>query len=897
MLASLATYHFVDHRRCADPAGNTLMTRSRPSAVLTLVLLGMALSLGLSEQASAQGTSGTVPDPISARDLEAYCDRLGLSDQQRQAVQGMHDQYREEFTRLRETDIEHFLQDARKLQGMGFGALQQRDDVVKSLRNMESVLGKIKAVDNRLFDQVQTVLSEEQILQLPRVRQARERQRYSSGLTRMTGFMNPATQIDVSVLAMDIDLPPDTLAIVDPLLQSYENTLTGASRKLHDATTKMVLDMLDRLAAAGISQDGMRDNERRGQMWAAMRDAWTDVNVELLDKAAEISELNRKTVRTLGQVMPGDSARQLHDDYFQRAYPEAFVSSGPTTRAFAAALKLESLTDEQRQTVQAAAVEYRTSTTRIADQMADLIDENRRTRSIFDFNQGQGEYQDTLRTLREKRAALSTSAMDSLKATLGPELTEQVEKRVAAAESAAEKTPAEFRALSVGGPGGPGLAMRIATNATMDSSNPLADPYLPGPITERVSNAYATQLDLDGDNKVIYDSLYDDYRERFEAVQKVDIQAVLDANATLWSMPNATPGGGSGGGGSVKPPSVEDIERLYSLRKKALQSIMQADDSFFEEIKTTLLSDKDAAALERVKLARKREVYNREFAASGMGGPMMFAGRGPGGGRGGRNATGSRGFGFFGSGSEESSLDLAIVLEAVSLSTDERAAVDQTLRDYEKTATDAFRKQYDSTLRMRQAMDKAVAQSAQSRAAGENMQMGAYFRELMEADGRASREASRELSALNRATRDTIMAMLSSAAQQELRQSYNRKAYAEIFRDPQSASTHLTAALRLEDLSPQQRSTINDLSVEYHASYDQLSERMIELQASSPQFDPGGPPEARDWQAMQDRQRSMEKLTFDRNDLSDKAMSRLKVVLSDEQTQRIGVGRDETETE
>jgi hypothetical protein len=82
---------------------------------------------------------------------------------------------------------------------------------------------------------------------------------------------------------------------------------------------------------------------------------------------------------------------------------------------------------------------------------------------------------------------------------------------------------------------------------------------------------------------------------------------------------------------------------------------------------------------------------------------------------------------------------------------------------------------------------------------------------------------------------------------------------------------------------------VTDLSTDYRMAYDALCEKMVELQAAAPDMSgPPAPGEPRDWQAIQDRQRELEKLTFDRNDLSDKTVSRLKVVLTDEQVQRLG---------
>jgi hypothetical protein len=55
----------------------------------------------------------------------------------------------------------------------------------------------------------------------------------------------------------------------------------------------------------------------------------------------------------------------------------------------------------------------------------------------------------------------------------------------------------------------------------------------------------------------------------------------------------------------------------------------------------------------------------------------------------------------------------------------------------------------------------------------------------------------------------------------------------------------------------------------------------------------GGPGVQRDWQAIQDQQRAMEKISFDRDDLNDRALSRLRAALSEDQVQRLGGLREE----
>src|SRR5262249_1274693 len=159
-----------------------------------------------------------------------YAQRLGLSDQQFQAVQAFHDDYREAYRQLRETDIEKYLNENRSASGGGpFGALfGDRKAVEKNLKDLESIINKWKAVDNQFFDQMQSVLTEDQAALAQRVRQSRERARYRAGVSRLTGAFIPVTRIDVSEIVDDIQMDPQEKLSADTLLAQYESSLTSA---------------------------------------------------------------------------------------------------------------------------------------------------------------------------------------------------------------------------------------------------------------------------------------------------------------------------------------------------------------------------------------------------------------------------------------------------------------------------------------------------------------------------------------------------------------------------------------------------------------------------------------------------------------------------------------------
>ena len=92
--------------------------------------------------------------------------------------------------------------------------------------------------------------------------------------------------------------------------------------------------------------------------------------------------------------------------------------------------------------------------------------------------------------------------------------------------------------------------------------------------------------------------------------------------------------------------------------------------------------------------------------------------------------------------------------------------------------------------------------------------------------------------------------------------------------------------MQLDDLTSQQRSSLEELAASYRSTYEELSRKMVEL-AKQGQVNPMNF-ETVDWQAYQQRTEQLQRLHFDRDELSDRAAIRLKAVLRDEQIQRIG---------
>jgi len=849
-----------------------------------LMLCSAMLAVFTANHVHGQGTMGAVPDPINARDLAGYGDRLGLSAQQRQSVESLHEMYREEFRALREGDLERTLREMPGGgMGGGFGGMggmgamnADRKTVEKSVRDLDAINNRIKAVDNTFFDQMQSMLTEEQTATMQRVRMMRERARFRTGLSRMSTFMNSASQVDLSVLVDDLDLSEQEFAQVDPLLATYESTLTAAARRLHEEGGRMTLEMLDKMKARGFDAQAMQDRERRGQMFETFRGVWSEVNATLQERAGEISTLNRKTLRGIAPLLESSKARRLRDDFIVRGYPEANLNPGQVNRAFASALTFEDLSAEQRAAVTALRDEHFAALDRINEQFMDVIDDRRKSMSMFG---GDGEqrqrFEQAAAELRENMTTLMATADQSLRGALGPELAARLDQRLAQGDGGKSETVAagriSFAANAFGG-GGPVTFTASALEVTMDTE-PVADPYLPSPISARELETYARRLRLGDDERTIMAGVHEEYLSRFTQVEETQYKTVRDLESKLWAIDPKTQ--------QMSPPTAASIDNLYAARHSALETAIGVDASFFDDLAMTLL-DSQAAGVARLRQARLRDLYRRETDT--VNGMAMGMGGGP----------GSRGMRFNMMGGGSAVVDLIAVIDELTLSPIDQGAFDGALLEHETAIAVAMKSMYERNVRFQQRMDKLAAENAQANADGQQRGNGGgrggpgggAWRDAMETDGRAAREAKQAVIGRNQESLLSLKALLPEGDAETLRRAYNRKAYAEVFRDGRSAEPKLAAALQLPDLTDQQRPQVETIVGEFRANYDEICEHMIVAQANAPQF--GGPGGNRDWQAMQEGMRAAEKLRFDRNDLNDRTVTRLRALLTDDQVQRLG---------
>ncbi|MHC5001490.1 MAG: hypothetical protein ACYTJ0_00030 [Planctomycetota bacterium] len=813
-----------------------------------------AVTMTFTAPGKAQGTSGMLPDPVSSRELSRYADRLGLSEQQRLAIELFHEQYRASFRDLREKEIEQFLRDSGGLGAMGMGADPKAME--RAIRDFERIMGRIKGLDESLFDQIQATLTEAQALRLPGARLARERTRYGTGLTRMVGFLNPASRVDLSEVLADMELTPAEQEAIEPLVGSYETGLTSRMRDLHEESLDLAREATRAVAGIEMNEAVMADPERRREMMEAMRTMWLELTRRITDRSMEISDLGRSTIPRLQPLISPVAGFELHTGFYRRGYREFADVPSPAAVRFEEALALDDLDDEKRQAIADLRGVFFRGIYRINGDAADLIDKQRRARQVFNFGgdeEALREHEEKLEDLREQRGQANTRAILALDALLGSESAEGLPTLITGETEQSKDIAGMLMTQD-----GQAIQVLLEPAETTPGAGG-ADPFLPGPISPRDVQRYADMLRLDEEKRTILSTLHQDYEAVFREMAGESIGAVARAQQSLWQL---------GENGAMVPPSEADIGRLYNLRRNAMRTILQADETFFANLEA-LSTEQQRTTMERIRLSRQRDVYNRargaeSFTTGGMGGIRFGA--------------------WQLDGSREAMIDLSRLVDEADLADEQLTSIDTVLLEYERSATALFRGFFESDLRFQEALDKLNASSAAARMqteGGNRLGFADGYRDILESQGRDTRDARRRLIDVNRQTVDRIVAALADEAGAPVRLLYEKRAFPDEFEDSRSAAPRLRAALELPDLTADQRSAIAQISAEFQGEHERLSREMVAVRMNSA----GG--DRMDWQQRVDGQRRVERLRSERDDLNEKSLVRLRSVLSDEQLARL----------
>jgi len=817
---------------------------------LASFVLILATALCFAAPAHAQGTSGQVPDPMSAVELSQLMNLyVHPTKEQGVAIEGLHDGYRERFRLLRENEIEHFLTKTKAMQG----GMPKKEQIEEFTRSYDRVNKQIAQVDDSFFDGVVTLMGEERRISVQRARDARSRTRSNGGMLR--GLMSEYPSVDLSAIALEMGLTPEELATIDPMLAIYEQNLTASIKDLGVASMRMMRDMFDELEKAGFGElsqeDMMKDPEKMKQMMETMQSAMAKAGERMKAKSRKLSEFNNKTCQALVGQLTGDSKRKLRTLYLAKAYPELSSDPSGANVLFKRALRLKKLDDAVREQIRAAYLQWQAADDAFVEQSIKEIDESRANHKMMDFT-GNVDNAKKMGERTKARTEMGSQALKSVSSQLNnPELQKLFEHTNSVGVT--EEDVANIESDSDDSATGINARAADAEDPSSEQETVITNR---GPMGESAIALIATQLALDDSGKALLKTMHQDYMKKWDEEIRTEQSHVDGLNAGRWARAAK----------NSDDMNVDETKQTayFNGRKALLQKTTEVDEAFLNDL-SSVLGEKSTPVLQMAKLER---VLERLESDKGMLG----------------------GYGAF-MGASESLVNIVTVLNSAKLSPEEQAKVREALAmKIDPLIKDQLTSLSLSLDQRRELEEEMILRNA-AKFSGQNaekpdmVEMQKLGMEMMAIQARQSELKTKRTAAV-RAAWATAIAPLGESQQASLQLAYDEHAYPGIFKDSRSASPFIEKALSLHDLSDDQRKQLQSLCETSRAEHVDFCRKMLPKKAA-------GPPPAQVeemqqyWQEQMQVANAREKIRFERDEHSQRAISAIRRILNESQVNQI----------
>ena len=821
---------------------------------LASFVLILATALCFAAPARAQGTSGQVPDPMSSAELLQLMNLyVHPTKEQGVAIEGLHDGYRERFRLLRENEIEHFLTKTKAMQG----GMPKKEQIEEFTKSYERVNKQIAEVDDGFFDGVVTLLGEERRISVQRARDARSRTRSNGGMLR--GLMSQYPSVDLSAIALEMGLTSEELATIDPMLAIYEQNLTASIKDLGVASMRLIRDVYAELEKAGVGEhsqeDMMKDPEKMKQMMETMQSAMAKASERVTAKSRKLSEFNNKTCQALAGQLTGDSKRKLRALYLAKAYPELSSDPSGANVLFKRALRLKKLDEAAREQIRAAYLQWQVADDAFVEQSIKEIDESRANHKMMDFT-GSGDDAKKMGERMKQRKEIATSALKSVSPLVGNPQLQKIFENANGGEGITDET---VDIIADGDDASTGEESSGINARAADAEDPSSEQETVitnrGPMGESAIALIATQLALDDSGKALLKTMHQDYIKKWEEEIRTEQSRVDGLNSGRWTRAAK----------NSDDMNVHETKQTayFNGRKALLQKSTEVDEVFLNDL-SSVLGEKSTPVLQMAKLER---VLERLESNTGM-------------------------FGGFDSfmGASESLVNIVTVLNSAKLSPEEQAKVREALvmkiDPLIKDQLTSLSQSIDQDREMEEmSMRSAAKFSSQNEEKPDMVEMQKLGMETMAIQARQSELKTKRTAAV-RAAWATAIAPLGEKQQASLQLAFDEHAYPGIFKDSRSASPFIEKALSLHDLSDDQRKQLQSLSETSRAEHVDFCRKMLPKKAAGPP-----PTQAEEmqqyWQEQMQVANAREKIRFERDEHSQRAISAIRRILNESQVNKI----------
>ncbi len=778
------------------------------------------------DRALAQGTAGELPDPITTARLGQYADFLNLSPQQRHALEDLHAAYRAQFQALRDGEIEA---------GIAARSTSYTRDYIATKRR---VIERIAAIDAQFLDSMVMIMTEEQAGRLPRVKALRQRER----ATQITGVWSwqDAPPFDLSDAIADLALPSDQAQAIDAIMQAYESALTPKLDRAVDDYFAAFTKSFDAYERAGWTDERRADPANFEAAYGVTKPIWNERSVRDHAMMKEIVELNRRTLATLKPLLPHETWASLERAFIARTYSSVhFLRMMPAltsiTSPYTTALAGEGITEEQRATLEAQAAEFDQALAAAIDALIEQIDEYRDT--YLGEHDRQAEF--------AARTALDRATGDAWTALM--ERRGKVVARIAALigpEPVVDVEPPDPETADFG----------KVSSYTLMFGRPELSGWLPAAISARDLADYARWWPLEPAQVDQLRASYERYTQQFTAFTGRQRPIMLSISRDLHT------------GDGIEGYTRANLQRMREATDAARITQQSSEDAFFADTASALGRDAGDAGLQRVRLARQRQWLNSGVYSSET------------------RQAGGRQDGMF-------DLErMLCLMRGLDLSD---AAVDQILVQYEQAVTPLFKARQDAMIAYSLVEDELRVEWQERQ-----VKTGEAYPDMKERNVerglpqlvQAAKKAADPIAELNRETVRRLEAALPTDTALRVRRTFERLSWPRVYEDRFCSEPLVAAAMKLADLTPEQRAQIEEISVEYRPTYDAICEKMTTMVEGpdSAIYDQLNATTER-LLAYRHRASERDRIVFERYELNMKVRQRLRGVLTEDQAKAIGL--------
>ncbi len=345
-------------------------------------------------------------DPsVTSDDIKTWKSRLKLTDDQSTTVEALFEAYQVQFAadaKAAREKVDALREEAREAQDPSMF-----EDIMKERQAFQK---KRDEMEKSLFGDVKAVLNEQQLAEWPRIERDRRReQTLGNGLIA-------GERIDVAQLVSELNLTPEQLAPISPILDQYKDELDR--------------ELITRNQYYEQAQGRMRDFMRA----AMTEDGGDNTELEKLIKdgreaGMRVRDVNRKFVRQIEPMLPDAQRTKFDDEVKRQSYPMVYR---PTYagRVLDAADKFEDLTADQRSALSGIRETYSRDLSALQVKMEKAVEDQQASFSLQSMRRGPfGMMDGAMGDLDRQRRELDDATADKIKALLTPEQASKLPER------------------------------------------------------------------------------------------------------------------------------------------------------------------------------------------------------------------------------------------------------------------------------------------------------------------------------------------------------------------------------------------------------------------------------------------------------------------------------------